>query len=155
MTKKYPYRHVVVAVFGASLACNASAKTDFKQDILPLLEARCVKCHSAPKEVNGKMQKPKAGLRLDAAWAILKGSEDRVVLVPGNTAKSPIYEVVTLPKDDDKFMPPEGKADPLNKAELAKLKAVVDAHCPVLDILRNPTPVELDLVAVPVAAAAE
>ncbi len=39
--------------------------------------------------------------------------------------------------------------------ELAKLKAVVDAHCPVLDILRSPTPVELDLVAVPVAAAAE
>jgi len=39
--------------------------------------------------------------------------------------------------------------------DLAKLKAVVDAHCPVLDILRNPTPVELDLVAAPVAAAAE
>ncbi len=39
--------------------------------------------------------------------------------------------------------------------DLAKLKAVVDAHCPVLDILRNPTPVEVDLVAAPVAAAAE
>ncbi len=39
--------------------------------------------------------------------------------------------------------------------DLAKLKAVVDAHCPVLDILRSPTPVEIDLVAAPVAAAAE
>jgi uncharacterized OsmC-like protein len=39
--------------------------------------------------------------------------------------------------------------------ELAKLKAVADAHCPVLDLLRNPTPVELELVAAPVAAAAE
>jgi len=30
-------------------------------------------------------------------------------------------------------------------AELAKLKEVVDAHCPVLDILRAPVPVELKL----------
>jgi len=30
-------------------------------------------------------------------------------------------------------------------AELAKLKEVVDAHCPVLDILRAPLPVDLRL----------
>lgn len=30
-------------------------------------------------------------------------------------------------------------------AELAKLKDIVDAHCPVLDILRDPVPVELKL----------
>src|SRR6202047_2175913 len=30
-------------------------------------------------------------------------------------------------------------------AELAKLKEVVDAHCPVLDILRAPVPVDLKL----------
>jgi uncharacterized OsmC-like protein len=32
-------------------------------------------------------------------------------------------------------------------AELAKLKEVVDAHCPVLDILRAPVPVDLKLEA--------
>jgi hypothetical protein len=40
------------------------------------------------------------------------------------------------------------------REELAKLKEVVDAHCPVLDILRAPVPVELKLAAVPVAVAA-
>jgi putative redox protein len=30
-------------------------------------------------------------------------------------------------------------------ADLAKLKEVVDAHCPVLDILRAPVPVDLEL----------
>jgi hypothetical protein len=30
-------------------------------------------------------------------------------------------------------------------ADLAKLKEVVDAHCPVLDILRAPVPVDLRL----------
>ena len=38
--------------------------------------------------------------------------------------------------------------------ELAKLKEMVDAHCPVLDILRAPVPVELELAAIPVAVAA-
>jgi putative redox protein len=35
-----------------------------------------------------------------------------------------------------------------SKEELAKLKAIVDAHCPVLDILRAPVPVEIELAAI-------
>jgi len=35
------------------------------------------------------------------------------------------------------------------------LKQVVDAHCPVLDILQSPVPVKLDLATIPTAAAAE
>ncbi|HZZ22887.1 MAG TPA: OsmC family protein, partial [Roseiarcus sp.] len=38
--------------------------------------------------------------------------------------------------------------------ELAKLKEVVDAHCPVLDILRAPVPVGLQLVTERTAVAA-
>jgi putative redox protein len=41
-----------------------------------------------------------------------------------------------------------------SREELAKLKEVVDAHCPVLDILRAPVPVELELVEAPIAVAA-
>jgi putative redox protein len=43
---------------------------------------------------------------------------------------------------------------PASPEELRKLKEVVDAHCPVLDILRAPVPVKLELAEVPVAAAA-
>jgi uncharacterized OsmC-like protein len=32
-----------------------------------------------------------------------------------------------------------------SEAELEKLRAAVNAHCPVLDIITNPVPVELDL----------
>jgi len=39
-------------------------------------------------------------------------------------------------------------------AELAKLKEVVDAHCPVLDILRAPVPVNIELQTARVAHAA-
>ena len=45
---------------------------------------------------------------------------------------------------------------PASQGELERLKAVVDAHCPVLDILSAPTPVELRLaIATAEAAAAE
>jgi uncharacterized OsmC-like protein len=40
-------------------------------------------------------------------------------------------------------------------AELAKLKEIVDAHCPVLDILSAPVPVTLELAASSDAVAAE
>ena len=34
---------------------------------------------------------------------------------------------------------------PASGAELERLKATVDRHCPVLDVLRNPTPVTLSV----------
>ena len=46
----------------------------------------------------------------------------------------------------------ESSASP---AELARLKEVVDAHCPVLDILKAPVPVALRLDTGHIAAAAE
>jgi putative redox protein len=44
---------------------------------------------------------------------------------------------------------------PAPEADLARLKDIVDRHCPVLDILRNPTPVELSLRQVTLSVAAE
>jgi uncharacterized OsmC-like protein len=42
---------------------------------------------------------------------------------------------------------------PASASELENLKAVVDAHCPVLDILSAPTPVELRLATAEAIAA--
>lgn len=104
---------------------TAGAAVDFKKEILPVLEAKCLKCHKAPFEENGKKVLPKAELRLDAAWAMLKGGESkRPALVPKETAKSYMFEVVNLPKDDDMFMPPKG--DPLTAEETAKLKTWIE-----------------------------
>lgn len=90
-----------------------------------MVEAKCLKCHKAAHEENGKKIEPKAGLRLDAAWTMLKGGESkRPALVAKDTAKSYMFEVVNLPKDDDMFMPPKG--DPLTVDEIAKLKAWIE-----------------------------
>jgi hypothetical protein len=83
-----------------------------------------VDCHKAPHEENGKKKEPKGDLRLDAAWAILKGSKNGPIIKAGASDKSTIYEVVTLPKDDDDFMPPKG--DPLTADEIKLLKEWID-----------------------------
>lgn len=104
----------------------ASAAVSFEKEILPVLEAKCMECHKAPFEKDGKTVKPKAGLRLDAAWAILTGSEDGAVLVAGKPGDSTLYERVTLPPDDQDFMPPKDKAEPLTESEVALLKQWIE-----------------------------
>lgn len=101
------------------------AAVNFEKQILPVIETKCLGCHKAPHMENGKLKKPKADLRLDASWAMLKGAESGPSLVPGNLAKSYMYEVVTLPKDDDMFMPPKG--DPLTADEIKLLKEWIES----------------------------
>jgi Planctomycete cytochrome C/Leucine Rich repeat len=114
------YSLLVSAVFTAV----APAAVDFEKEVWPFMKERCVDCHKAPFEENGKKKEPKAGLRLDGAWAILKGSENGVVLKPGDSAKSSLFEAVTLPKDDDAHMPPKG--DSLTDAQIKVLKQWID-----------------------------
>jgi hypothetical protein len=114
------FRLTFIALAATGFTAIGHAAVDFEKQILPILEAKCLDCHSAPKMVDGKMKKPKADLRLDAAWAMLQGAESGPSLVPGNLAKSYMYEVVTLPQDDDMFMPPKG--DALTAAEVQLLK---------------------------------
>jgi hypothetical protein len=117
-----------IAFVAASGFMSVEAAVDFKKEILPVLETKCMKCHKATYVENGKEVKPKNELRFDAAWAILKGGEtkEHPAVVPGSSAKSYMFEVVSLPKDDDMFMPPTGKADPLTPEEIAKLKSWID-----------------------------
>src|SRR6185437_13851499 len=106
------------------VAANAAhAGVDFKTEILPLLENPCVKCHRAAHQENGRLLTPKGDVRLDAAWSLLAGNKDVTPVKPKDVAHSAIIRAVTLARDDDKAMPPEGKGDPLTVTEVAKLKA--------------------------------
>ncbi len=119
-------RSPFMAALTAALLSPAAlpAEVNFEKELLPILTKKCIDCHKAPYEEDGRKKEPKAELRLDAAWAILKGSENGPILKPGDSAKSYMYEVVVLPEDDDMFMPPKG--DPMTKDEIALLKKWID-----------------------------
>jgi hypothetical protein len=88
---------------------------DFEKEIWPILEDRCIECHKAPYEQNGRRKDPKAGLRLDGANHIMAGSDDGVIVVVDHPSQSSLYQRVILSSTDDDIMPPKG--DPLSFAE--------------------------------------
>jgi hypothetical protein len=118
-------RSLSIALTSLTLATISQGAVNFEKQILPVLQKRCLDCHSATKVVDGKTKKPKGDLQLDSAWAMLKGAENGPSLVPGNLAKSYMYEVVTLPKDDDMFMPSKG--DPMTAEEIKLLKEWIES----------------------------
>lgn len=115
-----------IVITTLALSClSAQGAVNFEKQLLPILQKKCLDCHSATKVVDGKPKKPKGDLRLDAAWAMLKGAENGPSIVPSNLAKSYMHEVVNLPKDDDMFMPPKG--DPMTAEEIKLLKEWIES----------------------------
>ena len=72
---RFPHSLFVLLALGTPAISRAAVS--FEKEILPFLEKKCMECHKAPFEENGKTVKPKAGLRLDAAWAKLPTSARR------------------------------------------------------------------------------
>ena len=98
----------------------ASTKSDVKYeaDIKPIFEKSCVKCHGAEKQ--------KGKLRLDSLEAALKGGEDAPNIVPKDSAKSALVHSVARIGEEDDYMPPKGKGDPLTKEEVGLIRAWID-----------------------------
>jgi uncharacterized membrane protein len=86
----------------------------YAKHIYPVFDANCVACHG-----EGKV---KANLRLDSFDRLMRGGEDGAVIIPGDPARSTLFKRITLPADDKKFMPSEGKP-PLKAEEIAWIKA--------------------------------
>lgn len=109
---------VVAAMSTAAFAADVdtsklpppSSKTGvtYQQDIKPIFDATCIKCHGQVK--------PKGKLHLDSLEGILKGSEDGKVIEVGNSAKSQLVVNIAHLGEPDDFMPP-----PKNKLGVKQL----------------------------------
>jgi hypothetical protein len=87
------------SVLHAAPAANPQAIEFFEKNVRPVLAAKCQSCHG-PKRQQG-------GLRLDSRAALLKGSDNGAVLVPGEANKSALIRVIRY--DGEVQMPPKGK----------------------------------------------
>ena len=103
----------------------------FEQNIAPMLDARCIKCHGP--------RKSKGDLRLDSVEAILAGGENGAILAFDLAAdgsrgeitveESEIYRRLLLPIEHDDHMPPESKTQ-LNASEVQLLEVWLKAGAP-------------------------
>ena len=104
-------------IFGTAATLTAlslQAGVDFKKDIAPIFETRCVKCHGEKKQ--------KGEYRLDNAKDILvAGDSGEKPLVAGDPAASYLLKLVKMDEDADEVMPPKGGT--LTKDQIAKIEA--------------------------------
>ena len=111
---------IVIIAAGLSIAAGiarAAEQVDFEKDVAPLLAEHCIKCHGEDKQ--------KGKLRLDVKADALKGGKSGTpLLVAGDVGKSEIVKRITLPKDNDELMPPEG--GPLPEKAIGVIKAWVE-----------------------------
>src|SRR5262249_48150317 len=94
-----------------ALGAEGPKPVDFAHDIVPLLKARCSKCHT-----NGEY---KGSFSLDTRAAILKAK----AVVPGKSANSELFQRISS-DDPDRRMPPKG--DRLTAKEVALVKSWID-----------------------------
>lgn len=100
---------------GARQPAGQAAKTDFAHDVVPILKARCAKCHT-----NGSY---KGAVSFDTREELLKSK----AAVPGKSAESELLKRVTT-TDKELRMPPQG--DPLSEKEIGVLRKWVDDGLP-------------------------
>jgi hypothetical protein len=99
---------------------NAEANTEsrdetFHQEVWPILEENCIRCHG---------KKSKGGLKLDRLEAALAGGNSEFqTIVPGNAEKSELIFRITTEEEDDR-MP--NKGDPLTKEQVLSLSQWID-----------------------------
>lgn len=96
-----------------------AAAADFEKDVLPVFRAKCHSCHGDGKS--------KGAVNLDPEHMhrIIGEAGSGRAIAAGSADESRLFEVVAN-RDDDAFMPPPGKGEPLTRAELRELKAWID-----------------------------
>lgn len=106
----------------ASAASPVSQDTvSFANDILPIFQNRCAKCHGAPDE-DGE-PRLESGLNLIEYDKVIAGSEWGTVVEAGDPANSFLLDMIV-----DQTMPEEG--DPVPEDEIALIRAWIEAGAP-------------------------
>ena len=95
---------------------SALTESFYKEQVLPLLQKRCLECHSHAGDIEG-------GLTLDSRSGWQQGGDSGPAIVPGRPDESLLIKAVRY-ADPDLQMPPDGK---LSAAEVAVLERWVAA----------------------------
>ncbi len=118
----------LVACWGLALpsaGADDPAASRYLTEIKPLLRERCYACHGALKQ--------RSGLRLDTAARLRDGADGgtRAIIEPGHGGAGELFRRLTS-EDPDERMPPD--AEPLAAAEIAAIRAWVDAGAPMPEL---------------------
>ena len=98
-----------------TLPLPASHRVDFKNEIKPIIEASCIKCHGHGRS--------KGGFRLDTRETLLKGGDSGDAVIAGKSAESYLIALVSG-LDADSVMPKKGTK--LTAEQVGLVRAWID-----------------------------
>lgn len=81
---------------------GSTATVSFTNDVLPILQSRCVNCHGGDRT--------EEGLSLNSYTGVINGSENGAVVTPGDASNSLLAELIStqkMPKRGPKLTPPQ------------------------------------------------
>lgn len=109
----------ILASAHAMAAEPAANRIEFNRDIRPILSDTCYHCHGPDQA------KRKANLRLDTEDGAFAARDGRPALVPGNLAKSTLYQRITA-TDPVERMPPPDSGRKLTAAQIDLLRRWIE-----------------------------
>ena len=115
------FRYVSLIILTSLVSAALGAPTpDFVTEVRPIFERHCLNCHGPDRQ--------KSGYRLDVSEIALKGGdkEERPIL-PHDSKRSPLIRYVSGDDVQMSMPPPKSKSPPLTRAEVATLRAWIDA----------------------------
>ena len=105
---------VVICLLSVSFASHARADDKFfREQVAPILESQCVRCHEGDK--------PKGGLSLVSAARFKQGGESGPIVVPGKPDESMLVDYISGGKPE---MPKDAK--PLSAKEVATIRQWIE-----------------------------
>jgi len=109
----------LAAWLGLAAAASASGTGDqfFREQVAPILERRCIHCHSGAT--------PKGNLSLTTAAGVLKGGDGGPAVVPGKPEESLLLDMIG---GDSPEMPQKDK--PLSQPEVAGIRTWIERGAP-------------------------
>ena len=81
---------------------GSTATVSFTNDVLPILQSRCVNCHGGDRT--------EEGLSLNSYTGVINGSENGAVVTPGDASNSLLAELIStqkMSKRGPKLTPPQ------------------------------------------------
>jgi len=100
---------------------SVSSADPYADVVGPMFVERCAGCHNEDKQ--------ESDLVLTTYAGIMRGGESGRVVVAGNTEFSELLRRISLPHDDDEFMPAEGKT-PLTDRQVEIIRWWIQAGAP-------------------------
>ncbi|MEK6238078.1 MAG: DUF1549 domain-containing protein [Planctomycetales bacterium] len=98
---------------------KADRSVDFAHQVMPVLRKHCAECHVGASK--------KGGLKMNTRSDLLAGGESGAVVVPGDSGKSRMIELLES-NDDAERMPPKGPR--VSAGDIAILKKWIDEDLP-------------------------